>query len=105
MTQHHRELSLALGNKLAALLYVLPNRGQHQLRVDRTVALDQCLTESSRHELSPRVTHIHVLSLDDVGDVGGDRSVSADAVLLHLRNQLGLGQVTRGRGLRVKKDT
>jgi hypothetical protein len=42
---------------------------------------------------------MHILSLDDVVDVGGDRSISADPILFHLRDELSLGEVARGQSL------
>jgi len=36
--------------------------------------------------------HVHIVAFTDVVDVDGDASISADAVLLHERDELGLGE-------------
>jgi len=49
------------------------------------------------------VTDMHIVSFDDVVDVGGDRGVGADAMLLHLLDQLALRQIPRWRRLPIAK--
>jgi len=97
--EHLVELGLALGDQVAALLDVLSDRRQHQFRVDRAVPLHQGQTHRGRHQLAPRVHHMHILSLYNVVYMGRDRGIGAYSVLFHLRNELGFSQETWGRCL------
>lgn len=46
---------------------------------------------------------MHIIALYDVVDVGGNRGVGADAMLLHLLDQLAFRQIARGRRLPIAK--
>ena len=95
MSEDLTKLCFPLCYKFAALLDVLPDRGQNKFRVNRAITFDQCLTKGSRNKLSTRIHHMHVLPLNDIVDMSGDGGICTDAILLHLRNQLSLRQIPR----------
>ncbi len=62
------------------------------------VPVNQDNAQRGRDQL-PAATDRHVVPQTDVVDVHGDRGVGADAVALHQRDQLGLGEVLGRRSL------
>lgn len=101
MVEHLVKVCFPLGDQVATTLDVLADRWQHELRVDRAVALDQSQPEGGWDQLAAGVLHCYILPLDDVVDVSRDRCIGANPVLLHVRNQLRLSEVTRCAGLHV----
>lgn len=95
MRDNSVEVNETFGNHLAGLLDVLAHLGKHELRVDLTVTFDEGVTERSGHELTTWVPHCHVLPHKDVVDVSRNRGISANAVLLHLGDQVGFRQEAR----------
>mmetsp|Transcript_50722 Transcript_50722/g.126266 ORF Transcript_50722/g.126266 Transcript_50722/m.126266 type:complete len:321 (+) Transcript_50722:264-1226(+) len=88
-------VSATLCDQIALLLDAGPDEGEDQVGVDAVVALHEDRPQLGRHE-PPPLRDLHVVALADVVDVGGDGGVGADAVLLHERDELRLGQVPRG---------
>ena len=81
------EVSFALGDELAALLDVGADLRKYELGIDFAIAFDKGVAQRSWYELAPRILHGDVGPLNDVGDVGWDRGICANGMLLHFLNE------------------
>eukprot|EP00350_Pseudokeronopsis_sp_OXSARD2_P008375 CAMPEP_0170560476 /NCGR_PEP_ID=MMETSP0211-20121228/49170_1 /TAXON_ID=311385 /ORGANISM="Pseudokeronopsis sp., Strain OXSARD2" /LENGTH=216 /DNA_ID=CAMNT_0010874707 /DNA_START=255 /DNA_END=905 /DNA_ORIENTATION=- len=88
MVEDFAEVSFAFGDEVAALFNVGPDGGEHQFGVDLAVPFDQGQPQGRRHQLPPRLLHHHIAPHNDIVDVAGDRGISSDSMLFHLRDEL-----------------
>lgn len=66
------KVNFAFSDHFAGFFDVLSHLRQHQLRVDFAVTFDKGVAERGWHELPTGISNLHVVSLNDVVDVGCD---------------------------------
>ena len=95
MTHHLVKIGSPLSYKFATLLDIRTNLRQDQFRVNLTVAFDQRLSQNGGHKMPRPILNGYVTPLDNVADMGRDRSIGANTMFLHLSYQVRFSKVPR----------
>ena len=89
------EVSFSFGYQLTALFDIRSDLWHYQLWIDLAIPFYERLAELGGHQAPARLFYNHVISLDDIGDVSGNRSICSNSMLLHLGYELSLCKVAR----------